>query len=473
MPAVPEAYYEYVMEYAPYLYVVPNTGPDPTWGKAAFAAGFAADFLFEAYFHPQFDARSNEIEAKIVELANWILTQQCTDTEKLAYGGFRSTENSTEYYAADVCRTVPALLKAYELTTNPAYLNSAVLACNVFLFNMQHQPSQLGVHNRYYGGFARAVTLLDQWLPELDVVCLHGLSVLRMLCEVDTANKNRYEAMMADAANFYRVGLEECFDHYSPPPSGDGGWHRVDQADRVIIDDSLAYALFGLYDYEGWSGTVQKAYSYINAIGASSVYPAYNPAVCWAGYLDAVLKVPNCDYYDAVTAGILAPIRRDHDKSAYEFSVEVILAHAEQFMFWGVKHADYSYVENKQAMATVCWLAQLLLGYEMPVTRFTQVLSSKGENLTLYPLTQAGERVAYGAGVDVRAIVLPAKTEELLLEPGYVTQDYFVMHIFVPVRRHDKIRRNGADYEIHTVQDYTVKGETVFRKATCRRLVSQ
>lgn len=472
MPAVPEAYYEYVMEHAPYLYVVPDVGPDLSWGRAAFAAGFAVDFLFEAYFHPQFDAQSNEIEAKIVELADWILTQQCTNAEKLAYGGFKSTENSTEYHAVDACRTVPALLKAYELTSNAAYLDSAVLACNVFLFNMQHKPSEMGVHNRYYGGFARVVTLSDQWLPQMDVVCLHGLSALRMLCEVDPANRPRYEAIMADAVNFYRVGLEECFDYYSAPPSGDGFWHRVDQANRVIIDDSLAYALFGLYDYEGWSNTVQKAYSFINAIGASPRYPAYNPAVCWAGYLDAVFKVPDCDYYDAVTAGILAPIRRDHDKAAYEFSVKVILAHADEFMFWGVKHADYSYVENKQAMATVCWLGQLLLAYEAPVTRFTQILNSKGENLTLYPITAAGEKTTYGKGVDVKAIVLPAKAEELLLEPGYVVQDYCTLHVFAPVCRHDKIRRNGVDYEVHTIQDYTFGGEFVYRKANCRRLIN-
>jgi hypothetical protein len=87
------------------------------WGKAAVAAGFAVDFLFEAYF----DARSPEIEAKIVELADWILTQQCTDAEKQAFGGFKSTQTSTQYYSVDACRTVPALLKAYELTSNTAY----------------------------------------------------------------------------------------------------------------------------------------------------------------------------------------------------------------------------------------------------------------------------------------------------------------------------------------------------------------
>ena len=37
-------------------------------------------------------------------------------------------------------------------------------------------------------------------------------------------------------------------------------------------------------------------------------------------------------------------------------------------MFWGAKHTDYSYVENKKAMVTVCWLAQLFLNYEEPST---------------------------------------------------------------------------------------------------------
>jgi len=59
---------------------------------------------------------------------------------------------------------------------------------------------------------------------------------------------------------------------------------------------------------------------------------------------------------------------------------------------------------DEKAVATVCWLAQLFLCYEAPVTRFTQVLNSKGENLTLHPIKQAGEDTAYGEGIDVKAI---------------------------------------------------------------------
>ena len=96
MAKVPDAYYQFIMDYAPYVYVIPESGPDMAWGRAAFAAAFAVDFLFEAYFDPQFDDRSAEIESKIVELADWILTQQCTDSEMQAYGGFKSAEYNVD-----------------------------------------------------------------------------------------------------------------------------------------------------------------------------------------------------------------------------------------------------------------------------------------------------------------------------------------------------------------------------------------
>jgi hypothetical protein len=441
-------------------------------GKAAFAAGFAVDFLYEAYFDPQFDDRSAEIEGKIVELADWILTQQVTDSQKQAYGGFTSTENSTACYSVDVGRTVPALLKAYELTSNVDYLNSAKLAAGTFLFNMQHKPSELGIHDRYYGGFARAIDTTDTWQQQMDVESLHGLIPLGMLCESDPANKNKYQTMIQDAANFYRPGIEGLNLLFDPLPTGDGEWHRTGLADDTIFDDSIAYALLGLYDYEGYSNSVQKIYQDINAIGASPQYPAYNPAVCWAGYINVKAKALPCDYYDGVAAGILAKIRQHHDKPAYEFSAKIINAHSDDFMFWGAKHANYAPVENKQAMATVCWLGQLLLGFEAPLTRFTQILNSKGENLMLYPITQTGEATAYGAGVDLKAIVIAGKAEEILLEPGYIVNDYLVLHVFAPIRRHDKISRNGTDYEVISIQDFTFKDQVAFHKATCRRLHS-
>jgi hypothetical protein len=294
-----------------------------------------------------------------------------------------------------------------------------------------------------------------------------------MLRESDPANKDKYEAMMLDAACFYREGLEGFYLYFDPPPTGDAEWHRTGLDDSTVFDDSVAYALHGVYNCEGWSPTVQKGYAFLNAVEASAKYPAYNPAVCWAGYINVAARAPVCDYYDNVTSGILSQIRRDHDKPAYAYSAKIINKHPDAFMFWGAKHADYTFVENKQAMATVCWLSQLLLSYEEPVTRFTQVLNNKGENLTVQPVTEAGERTVYGEAVDVKAVVLPAKTEELLLEPGYVTSDYLTLHVFAPLRRRDRVRRNGEDYEVVSVQDFMFKGETAFRKASCRRLIAK
>ena len=150
MGAVPEAYYEFVLHYAPWFYVItmaiasdPPEGqknvavtdgskflvgmqvqikdsahsewnevesingntvtmknnlqyayyvakggtidhPDKDDGKGVFAGAFAIEFLYEAYGATQFLSRKAEILAKIVELADWVLTQQCVDPAKLA-----------------------------------------------------------------------------------------------------------------------------------------------------------------------------------------------------------------------------------------------------------------------------------------------------------------------------------------------------------------------------------------------------
>ena len=472
MAVVPQVYYQFVMDYAPYIYVIPPDTPDSEWGKAAFAASFAIDFLYEAYLNEQFEDRRTEINSKIVNLANWILTQQCTDDAKLAYGGFKSNENSTHCYSVDSCRVIPSLLRAYELTSNVDYLNAAVLAGATFLYNMQHKPSELEVHDKYYGGFARAVTEADEWLQQMDIENLYGLIGLKMLCEHDSANKSRYATMITDAIGFYRSGFEQIYLYYDPPPNGDANWHRVGLNETTIYDDSFAYALLGLYTYESWSNTAQKVYNFINAIGANVQHPAYNPAVCWAGHINVVSRSPTCNYYDAVTAGILWKTRKERDKPSLLFSMKIVDMHQEQIMYWGVKHDDFGFVENKKAMATVCWLSLMYLNYEAPSTRFTQVLRSKGENVTLYPVVEAGEKVSYGDPVGIQAIVNPTRIGEILMEPGYLIEDYITVYSFAPLRHHDKLRRKGRDYEVQSVQPFSFKGETAYFKAVCRRLAS-
>ena len=248
MGTVPEAYYTFVMDYAPYVYVIPDSGPDTSFGRAVLAAAFAIDFLSEAYNANQFKDRKTEIYNKIISLADWILTQQCTNNLKKAYGGFKSNENSTYYYAIDSCRVIPSLLKAYELTNDADYLNAAKLAACTFLKTMQDQQS--------YGGFARAVDIDDNWLLQLDTECLYGLIGLKMLAEkYDAANAGLYQNMMGKAVCFLREGFEGLWLYFDP---ADGRWHRVGLSENEVYDDCFAYALLGLYEYEGWSPSCRK-----------------------------------------------------------------------------------------------------------------------------------------------------------------------------------------------------------------------
>jgi hypothetical protein len=472
MGKVPQAYYDFIIQHAPYIYVI-DGNPDLSWGKATFAAAFAIDFLYEAYFSKQFENEKASIKNKIVSLADFILTQQLTDATKEGYGGFKSTETSTSYYSVDACRVIPALLKAYKLTGNSTYLDAAKLAGATYLYNMQHKPYALGVHDKYYGGFARAVDINDAWLQQMDIEALYGLIGLKMLIDYDPANKAKYEAMMTDAIEFLRFGFGELYLHYDPPPSGDGKWHRIGVNETEVYDDPVAYALLGVYDYEGWSLTSEKVYSFINTIRANAEHPAYNPAICWAGYIDVVTRFPASDYYDAVTSGILWRIRADYDKSSLAYSIKIIDKHQDEFMYWGVRFTDYSYVENKKAMATVCWLSLLHLNYEDPTTPFTKVLNTHGENVLLIPIREAADKVSYGEAVDIKALVTPARVEEVLIEPGYVINDYLTIHLFAPVRHHDKIRRKGVDYEVMDIQEFAYQSDTVYRKAMLRRLLGQ
>jgi hypothetical protein len=217
MGTVPQQYFSFIMDYAPYFYVIPGTGVDTEWGRGPAAAAHAIDFLSEAYQSSQFGSQKTDIYNKIVELANYLASIQCTDDGKLAYGGFQSKDESTDYFSIDAMRAIPALLKAYTLTGTTSYLNAATLAGETFLYNMQHKPSELEIHDQYYGGFAQAVTITDEWLPEMHIVDLYGLIALKML--YNQTGETQIQTMIDDALGFYRSGFETLYSRFSPPPA--------------------------------------------------------------------------------------------------------------------------------------------------------------------------------------------------------------------------------------------------------------
>lgn len=460
-----------------YTYYVAKGGTvdhaDISFGKGAFPAAFAIEFLTEAYSASQYSLLQATILAKIVELSDWLLTQQCTDPAKYAYGGFFSADGGSECWSIDAGRCIPALLKAYALTADADYLNAAKLAGYTYLYTMQQQPAVLGIHDRYYGGFANKVTLADAWDVVMSVENLYCLIGLKMLADTyDVANASRYNGMMLDAATFLRIGFEEIYLYFDPLPSGDGAWHRVGLNNTEIYDDPISFALLGLYVYEAWSLTCQRVYNFLQAIRASGQYPAYWPEICWPGYVDVISRFPACAYYDAITTGILGKIRQERDPPSYKLAHQVVEKYADEFMYWGPIFTDYSPITAQKAMANVTWLARMFVAYEEPLTRFTRILNSKGEAVLLYAVRQAVETVSYGEPLDIMAVVSPVRVEEVLLEAGYLLNDYLAFYTFVPVRNRDKIRRKGEDYEIQTLQPFTYENQTIYFKSIARRLVA-
>jgi hypothetical protein len=303
-----------------------------------------------------------------------------------------------------------------------------------------------------------------------NLYCLIGL---KMLADTyDTANASRYNSMMADLVGFLREGFEDLYLYYQPPPSGAGEWYRVGLNDTEVYDDPVSFALLGLYAYEGWSFTCQRVYNFIQTIRASGQYPAYWPELCWPGYIDVISKFPAGAYYDGVTAGILWKVRKERDPPSFKLAYDIIAKYDDEFLYWGPLFTDFSPVTPQKAMANVSWLARMFLNYEDPVTRFTQILSSKGEAVLLYPIRQAVETVSYGEPLDLLAIVSALRAEEVVLEPGYLRNDYLAFYIFIPVRVHDKIRRKGEDYELQSVTPFTYENQTIYFKAVARRLLA-
>jgi hypothetical protein len=526
MGTVPDAYFQFIMHYAPFVYVIPTAigsdaaagqknvtvttganfesgypvqisdglnsewnlvssvvgnvvtmqnnlqhtyhaaagkveGPEPAYGRGVMSASFALDFLVQAYSASQFAGQKTAILAKIVELADWILTQQCVNAAKKAYGGFASAEESTQYWSIDAGRCILALLSAYQVTGDSRYLAAAKLCGGTFLKTVQDE--------QVYGGFARAVAIDDNWLYELDTESLYCLIGLKRLIDVDPSNAALYRGIADKAIAFLRSGVENLWLYFEP---ADSQWHRVGLTENEIYDDSLGFALLGLYIYEGWSDTCRNVYNSLQGIKAPAEFPAYNPAICWPGYIDVKNRSPACAYYDDVTSGILWRIRAAHDKPSLYFSVLVAEKYQAEFMNWGPLFTDYSPITPAKAMANVSWLAQLFLNYVNPASPFARILTSKGENLTLYPLKGAGASSSYGNALTVKAVVAASTAEELIFEVGYTQQDYITVYGLASLRMHDKVRRAGVDYEVQTVQPFLVNGDPEFFKCACRRLIN-
>ncbi|MCJ7763191.1 hypothetical protein MUP38_07045 [Candidatus Bathyarchaeota archaeon] len=460
-----------------YTYYVAKDGavdhPDIAYGKGTFPAAFAIEFFYDYYGTLSAGALKTTVLAKIQSLADWLITQQCVNVALKAYGGFVNSEGSDEYWSIDAGRAIPALLKAYSLTGDADHLASAILAGRTFLFNMQNEPTVLALQDTYYGGFATYVDSSDVWVVSMSVENLYCLIGLKMLNDTyDVANAATYTLMMSDARDFLVEGLNDIWMWFDPLPSGDGEWHRIGLTESEVYDDVISFALLGLYDYEGFSTTVQHIYDYVNAIKQTGSYPAYWPAVCWPGYIDVVSRFPACEYYDAISIGILASLRKDWDPPSYALSCLIVDMYPEEFLYWGPVFGTFAPVTPQKANASVTWIGRMLLNYVAPLTEFTKALEGYGEVVELFSIQEAVQSVTYSDPLEIKAFMQPARAEEVIIEAGYIIEDYLNGFTFIPVRHHDKIRRKGDDYEVQSVQLQVKANVPYFYQLSLRRLMA-
>jgi DNA-binding phage protein len=81
--------------------------------------------------------------------------------------------------------------------------------------------------------------------------------------------------------------------------------------------------------------------------------------------------------------GILWKIRKERDPPSFKLAHDVIEKFRDEFLYWGPVFTDFSPITPQKAMANVTWLARMFLNYEEPLTKFTQILNSKGEAVLL------------------------------------------------------------------------------------------
>ena len=148
--------------------------------------------------------------------------------------------------------------------------------------------------------------------------------------------------------------------------------------------------LLGLYEVEGWSVNCQKVYNFLNNIKASAQYPAYNPAVCWAGYIDVISRFSAMRLLRRRHKRNPLQNPQNHDKPSLEFSIKIIGKHSRRNSCSGAPNMQTTAMLKTRKL----WLRFAGLLIYSSTTKNHQpnsqeILKSKGETVQLYPIRES------------------------------------------------------------------------------------
>jgi hypothetical protein len=333
-----------VLEHAPLKQYLPKTGRATGIGRTPGAACDAMAFLARLIDLHGPDARASD---KMHELALWVIDLQRQSLARVDMAAVPSTPDAPPpddgfYYAIDAAICGRGMLKAHRVTGDPAYLMSARGFGDV-LELMAEQQEAVFENASARGGFCEYASLVDGRVVyncDSHVKLLYAVGFLRELAEAagEPARLTRARA----AREFLIQGLRGAWEHADasatracPRAPCAVVWRRVDgpkgEPDRFVYGDTLAYALAGLYIYEGASPQVADLYRRFSSYeGHDPRTRRFDGRIAFAGYMIPELQAPDpfSAYYDLVTIGLLRSLRRDiapeHDARAWAFLQRIL-----------------------------------------------------------------------------------------------------------------------------------------------------
>ena len=315
-----------IIKHAPYKqYNTKTRQYNANIGRSPAAACESILFLVEYYKL----TGNRETHAKILELTNYILAQHDKKLMNVPASPDLEYPISATYYTMDAALCGEAMLSVYNLFNREEYLLTAISFAK-FLDKMHAESGYNGLCEYYDRS-------LDGFNCNTYTKNLIALSFLRKL--YDQTGHKGWNILASNIKKFALHGLERGWEFYSV---AENKWKRVKgshgEGDIYVYGDTVAYALKGLFEYEGDSPLVRKIYEHFMTFGGGNLKTkaTYNPKLCLAGYLVYNDHKADADsaYYDVVTIGLLHGIKQKAEPADFKNTCNFLLSQDINTMFW-------------------------------------------------------------------------------------------------------------------------------------------
>lgn len=311
------------------------------------------------YFAKASQSAELPIAPQVAETANWIMSLQVPQGSRFA-GGVPSTPDlpapsNSYHYAIDAAFCADAMMHLHEATGRSEYLQSAQAFGN-FLVTMIQQSKGQGICEFVVNPVSPALNC-DSYVKNLV-----ALPALRELSE--KTGKPVYAQNAAALRESLVPGLLGFWEYR------DTSWKRVkgphQEENFFVYGDTIAYALRGLYEYEGASPTVRAVYRSVTEMkGDAPKTASYAPGIALAGYLKVEANAPDeySHYYDVVTLGLLHAVRQEVSPSDYEAANRVLYQNIliSPRIGWGMSYKFEPRVRGYGDISTLSALGEALL----------------------------------------------------------------------------------------------------------------